>query len=170
MAINADAVEATAEHARRLFDVANQLAPEPLTRDDATAQKWSTHYAARALAAHSAFRAATRSAFTSGQPASRPDFGYLTEIATAATAAAIAFDTGDRHEAADELWDYTPELGALNGEYIDWLADALVDAGINPADLHPWYSAADFNPPSRLAELDPTLPEALGVEPTPVGG
>src|SRR5688572_15075336 len=110
--ISADAVDVTAEHAARLFAVADKLAPAPQSRDADSAQKWVTHYAARALAAHSAFRAATR--VKAGQPGSRPDFGYLMEIATAATAAAVAFDVHDRHEAADELWDLTPELGALN--------------------------------------------------------
>jgi hypothetical protein len=162
MTINAEAVDTTADHFRRLLAVADQLAPAPKTRDAATARAWIAHYAAQAMAAHSTLRAAMPGLGAEpGAAGSRPDHGYLMTIANASLAAALALDCPHRDETPGFLWDLTPELGSLNGEHVEWLADVLVQEGINPADLHPWYSAADFNPPSRLAELDPTLPEAL---------
>ena len=83
-------------------------------------------------------------------PGSRPDIGYLMQTAVAATAAACAATWGGNQLAA-ELWDLTPEAGALNGEYVDWLAEQCDTCGINPADLYPWFTAADFNSPSSTA-------------------
>ncbi len=62
-------------------------------------------------------------------------------------AAAVA-RLNDRETAAEVIWNLTPELGALNGEWEEWLVDTLDEHGINPADIDPDYEAADFNSPS----------------------
>jgi hypothetical protein len=134
------------------FDIAEQLAPVPATREEATTEAWVRHYAAVALAAHAAFVDALHTLAPSPEPGSRPDLGYLTQIANSSTAAAHALLVLNGAE-EDELWDLTPEAGALNGEYIDWLAEVLAAAGINPHDLYPAFEAADFTSPSRLAEV-----------------
>lgn len=133
------------------FAAAQRLAPEPEKREDATAEAWLKHYAALAMAAHAAFRNALP-----GIRAKRedygPELGYLVTIGVTATAAAIALSSPSHEAAAKEIWDLTPELGALNGEYVDWLADLLDNLGINPADIERHYEAADFNSVSRPAE------------------
>lgn len=125
------------------FAVAERLAPEPVTRDAATVETWTRHYAALALAAHAAFHSAIRTVPRNPEPGSRPDVGYLITIATASTAAAVAL-TATPGEVAHALWDFTPEAGALNGEYEEWLVTSLDELGINPADIDPRYNGADF--------------------------
>ncbi|MFG2046162.1 hypothetical protein ACGFIW_01860 [Micromonospora sp. NPDC048935] len=125
------------------FNAAHRLAPPPATRDAATRDAWVRHYAADALAAYATFRDAIRTVTPTTAGGSRPDLGYLTLAATAATAAAAALT--DRTDYAPELiWDLTPELGALNGEWEDWLVDVLVRRGVNPGHIDPAYNPADF--------------------------
>ncbi len=131
------------------FAVAEQVAPEPVNRDAATVDGWARHYAALALAAHAAFRDACDSLPRNPEPGSRPDIGYLALIGNTATAAAVAIlSPGEGQDVAETLWDFTPELGSLNGESVDWLATTLDARGVNPADLYRWYEAADFRSPS----------------------
>jgi hypothetical protein len=130
------------------FAAADRLAPVPETREEATAEVWLRHYAAQAMAAHAEFRSALPS--IDSPPASRPELGYLVTIAVASTVAAVALSTPPA-TAASLIWDLTPEAGALNGEYVDWLADLLDHLGINPADIDHHFEAADFNSVSRPA-------------------
>lgn len=136
------------------FDVAARLAPQPTKRLDELGvggereAEWNAHYAALALAAHAEFRAALDTLGSSPAPGSRPDLGYLMMIATSATAAVVAL--GPQDHLGQRLWDLTPECGALNGEYIDYLADLLNKYGVNPADIYRWFDAADFESTSRL--------------------
>lgn len=132
------------------FAAAERLAPEPTSRETATAETWTQHYAALALAAHAAFDAATRTIPSDPEPGSRPDLGYLITIAVASTATAVAL-TATPDEVAHALWDFTPEAGALNGEYVQWLADTLDELGVNPADLYPAFNGADFRSPRAEA-------------------
>lgn len=128
------------------FATAERLAPEPASRDTATVEAWTRHYAALALAAHSAFDAALRTVPRDPEPGSRPDIGYLIAIAVASTATAVAL-TATPNEVAHTLWDFTPEAGALNGEYVAWLAETLDGLGVNPADLYPAFNGDDFRSP-----------------------
>jgi len=139
----------TATSPTDLLNNAERLAPTPDSRD-ATVEDWIRSYAALGLAAHAAFRATLPSLRPGGVRGSRPDLGYLITIAVSSTAAAVALDT-PREAVTQELWALTPEAGALNGEYIDWLTDTLDRLGINPADLDPGFDAADFKSPSRPA-------------------
>jgi hypothetical protein len=132
-----------------MLNNAERLAPTPDSRD-ATVEDWIRSYAALALAAHAAFQGALPPSGSKVAPGSRPDLGYLISIAVSSTAAAVALDT-PREAVTEELWALTPEAGALNGEYIDWLTDTLDRLGINPADLDPAFEAADFKSPSRPA-------------------
>lgn len=136
------------------FHIAERLAPVPDSRGDylvgdpaPLTSAWDRHYAALALAAHAAFREELATIPEDPEPGSRPELSYLMAIATSATAAVIAL--GRPARVYDELWDLTPECGALNGEYIDFLADVLDRHGINPADIYRWFNAADFESVSR---------------------
>lgn len=131
------------------FEVAERIAPVPATRDEACTEAWLQHYVALALAAHTAFHDALPILGSKPVPGSRPDLGYLIDIATAATATAVALSTPP-DEVGTLLWDLTPESGALNGEYLDWLTQRADALGINPADLDHRLDAADFRSPSRL--------------------
>lgn len=136
--------------ARDFLADAERLAPEPNSRAVLDGRdKWARHFAAQALAAHSEFRVAIRTVNKQTAPGSRPDLGHLMAIATASTAAAVALTVPAEH-VAGKIWDLTPEAGALNGEYIDWLAETLDRLGVNPADLHPWFDGADFTTPARI--------------------
>jgi hypothetical protein len=125
------------------FAVAERLAPEPVSREAATTATWTRHYAALALAAHAAFNTAMRTVPRNPEPGSRPDLGYLITVAVSSTAAAVAL-TATPDEVAHALWDFTPEAGALNGEYEEWLAGTLDNLGVNPADIDPRYNGDDF--------------------------
>ncbi len=129
------------------FNVADRLAPLPESRDQATPMVWVRHYAATALAAHYVFRKSLPSLREDYKPGSRPDLGLLSATATSATAAAVAL-LNNVEVAAGTLWDLTPELGALNGEWEEWLVAVLDRLGVNPADINPYYEAADFRSPS----------------------
>lgn len=129
------------------FVAASRVAPEPTERSEATVTAWRRHYAAQALAAHVEFRRVLPPLGAApGEPGSRPELGYLIAIAVASTTAAIALSV-PADEAAGLIWDLTPEAGALNGEYLEWLAGQLDDLGINPADIDPAYDGADFTSP-----------------------
>lgn len=121
------------------FEVAERLAPQPDNRM-APEREWYRYFTARAMAAHAAFRSRLM-----GDPSS--DLGYLAEIGMLATSAALLLDVPEGEHRSALLWDFTPEAGALNGEYIDHLAQSLDDAGINPAEIYPWFEAADFSTP-----------------------
>jgi hypothetical protein len=135
------------------LDIAERLAPVPASQAEATTRAWVRHYAAVALAAHAAFRDALPTISACPDLGSRPELGYLAQIANSSTAAAHALLVVTDDEEQTDLWDLTPEAGALNGEYLDWLAEVLDVVGINPADLYPWFNAADFRSPSQLAAV-----------------
>jgi hypothetical protein len=124
------------------FDAADNLAPVPDSRDDATNHAWIRHYAAQALAAYATLRAECRNLPRNPEPGSRPDIGYLSMAAQASTAAAVAL-LGPLN-APSMIWELTPEAGALNGEYEEWLTDVLVRYGINPAHIDPDLNPDDF--------------------------
>lgn len=124
------------------FDAADRLAPVPATREDATKHAWVRYYAAQALAALAVLNAECRDLPPKPKPGSRPDIGYLGMLAQSSMAAALAF-LGPLN-APGLLWDLTPELGALNGEWEEWLTDALVRYGVNPGHIDPAYNASDF--------------------------
>jgi hypothetical protein len=125
---------------------AERLAPEPPTREEATTDGWVRHYAAQGLAAHAAFRDALPALGSKPAPGSRPDLGELIAAGMYATAAAVAL-TEPRERVAQKLWNLTPELGALNGESLDWLAETLDGLGVNPADIDRAFESADFRSP-----------------------
>ncbi len=130
------------------FAAAERLAPVPATREEATTDAWVRHYAALSLAAFTEF---TRSLPQGAAGGSRPDLGHLVGLAVAAMSAAHALSTTSRRPRG--LWDLTPEAGALNGEWEEWLADTLDAHGINPADINPEYNAADFRSPTRAKRV-----------------
>src|SRR5205085_7809750 len=70
------------------FDVAKRVAPRPQTIDDATAERWTRHHAALALAAYAAFHDALSTLSPTPEPGSRPGLWYLCQTAVASTAAA----------------------------------------------------------------------------------
>ena len=124
------------------FDAADKLAPVPATREDATRHAWVRHYAATALAAYATLRTEFRTLTPSPEPGSRPDIGYLSMLGVAATSAAVALLGAI--DAPGLIWDLTPEAGALNGEWEEWLAEVLVRYGVNPGDIDPDLDPADF--------------------------
>lgn len=126
-----------------LFDAAAKVAPAPETREGANRETWVKYYAAVALAAYATFRAEIRTLTPRPAPGSRPDLGYLMEAATSATAAAAAL-TDQTDYAPKLIWDLTPESGAFNGEWEEWLADVLVRRGINPGHIDPDLNPDDF--------------------------
>lgn len=134
------------------FAVTERLAPQPATREEATTDAWVRHYAALALAAYAEFYTATHSVHADAEPGSRPNLGYLSLIATTATSAAVALATSADY-AAEEIWDLTPQAGALNGEWEDWLTSTLDMLGVNPADIDQRFQAEDFVSPSQAAAM-----------------
>lgn len=122
------------------IDAAERIAPTPANRDDATRHAWVRHYAAQALACWATFRAGIRDLTPNPEPGSRPDLGYLALAAVSSTTATVALMGSD----LSRVWDLTPELGALNGEYEEWLTDVLVRYGINPGHIDPDLNPADF--------------------------
>ncbi|MGX6605619.1 hypothetical protein ACWKSP_26325 [Micromonosporaceae bacterium Da 78-11] len=121
------------------FAVAELLAPIP--DEHATTDDWVRHYAAQALAAWTVFRRSL------GDPEERVFLGHLALIGTASTATAVALSE-PQDTAAHLLWSLTPEAGALNGEWEEWIVAKLDDLGINPADINDEYIAGDFRSPS----------------------
>lgn len=124
------------------INAAERIAPTPATREDATRGPWVRHYAAAALACWATFRREIRNLTPNPEPGSRPDLGYLALAATSATAAVVALT--NPVDAPELIWDLTPEAGALNGEYEDWLTNVLVRYGINPGHIDPDLDPADF--------------------------
>ncbi|MBM0275349.1 hypothetical protein [Micromonospora tarensis] len=131
-----------------LFNTAEQHAPAPTTREGANRETWVKHYAAQALAAYAMFRAETRTLPRNAEPDSRPDLGYLILAAVSSTAVVAAL-TDQTDYAPKLIWDLTPEAGALNGEWEDWLTDVLVRRGINPGLIDPDVDPADFTAATR---------------------
>lgn len=126
---------------------AERLAPLPATRDAATRDAWIRHYAAVSLAAWTVFDREAGHLPPHPAEGSRPDLGYLAALGVASTHAAVALaEPGDT--VPDLLWDLTPEVGALNGEWEEWLVDTLDRLGVNPADINPEYNASDFRGPT----------------------
>jgi hypothetical protein len=123
---------------------AAEIAPVPEADDDAF--EWVRHYACQAMAANAAFRS-----LMGGDRAA--ELAYLSMLGTAATAATVALSMPDE-TAARMIWELTPEAGALNGEWVDHLADVLVAQDINPADLYPWFNPDDFDAPLRLPKVE----------------
>lgn len=131
------------------FAAAERIAPVPATRSEATAEAWVRHYAALSLAAFTEFH---RQIVDQPADPARPDLGLLVGLAVAAMSAAHALHTTVLLPEPKQLWDLTPEYGALNGEWEEWLADTLDTLGINPADIDPRYNAGDFRSPSRAGQ------------------
>lgn len=127
------------------INAALTLAPTPEPGADVTADTWIRHYAALALAAYATNRIECRNLPPNPQPGSRPDIGYLALLGSSATAAAAALMYTEDY-APEVIWGLTPEVGAFNGEWEEWLADVLVRRGINPADIDPDLDPADFTP------------------------
>jgi hypothetical protein len=129
------------------FAVAERLAPVPA--ENGIVDDWVRHHAAQSFAAWAQFRidaqlpAASRSA----------DLGLLAMLGVASLHAAVALSSIHRGPIQQELYDLTPEAGALNGEWEEWLTDTLDGLGINPADINDEYVAGDFRSPSRLSEV-----------------
>jgi hypothetical protein len=124
------------------FNAADRLAPVPETRNEATKDAWVRCYAAQALAALAVLNTECRNLPPNPVPGSRPDIGYLGLLAQSSMAAAVAF-LGPL-DAPSLLWDLSPEMGALNGEWEEWLVDVLVRYGVNPGRIDPAYNADDF--------------------------
>lgn len=139
------------------LEIAQTLAPGPDTEKDSTPQAWAIHYAATAFAAYTEFHQMLPSLGSNPAPGSRPELGRLVALGVAATAAYAALSAEPGEDIGELLWTWTPECGALNGEYLDELSEALDKAGINPADIDPNYNADDFASPSRRAELGEAL-------------
>lgn len=135
------------------FAVAERLAPVPATREQATYAAWIRHHAAVGLAAFTEFQRAMFARLDNPTAEPAPHLGYLTALGVAAMHAAVAL-AGDRSDTPERLWDLTPEAGALNGEWEDWLVKVLDQIGINPADINPDYNAADFRSPVRAIKED----------------
>ncbi len=125
---------------------AERLAPPPDTEAESTRGVWYRYHLAHAFAAYVAFHNTLPTVGRNTEPGSRPELGYLSGMAVASThAAALLQPDGDPWTSAGAtMWHLTPELGALNGEYYDWLMDRLDEAGINPADIDHRLTAADF--------------------------
>lgn len=135
------------------LNMAETIAPAPTERAGHR-EDWARHFAALGLAAHAAFRDQMPTIPRNPVMGSRPELGPLILLAVSATAAACALLT-PAEQVADKLWNLTPELGALNGEYEYWLAKTLASLGVNPADLYPWFNSADFEVVPRPVSARP---------------
>ena len=164
-------IHATAEAYGAASHAADVLAPAPENRDDATDQVWLRHYAAEGLAAVVGYRKALKTIVRKSPRGSRPDFGYLVHHAVACTMAAVqlAYPADGPVPHARRMWDLTPELGALDGEWEEWLTAVLDMHGVNPADIDPDLTAAGFKSPSRAAEIEPykASPAPIDLPPPP---
>ena len=129
-----------------LLNRAEQLAPVPDEPAAADPTEWLRHFAAQGMAANAAFR------LLMGTERAE-ELAYLSMLGVAATAASVAL-SAPAETAARVIWELTPEAGALNGEWIDHLADVLAAQDINPADLYPWFEADDFDAPLRLPRIE----------------
>lgn len=126
------------------FEIANRLAPVPA--ENGTVDDWVRHHAAQSFAAWAQFREDLR------RPAAERtvDLGYLSMLGVASLHAAIALSSIHRGPVPQELYDLTPEAGAFNGEWEEWLTERLDLLGINPADINGEYVAGDFRSPSQV--------------------
>lgn len=131
------------------LNVADQLAPIPESREKATKEDWIRHYAATALAAQVEFNRALRLPL-----GLRPDPGLIAALGVAANAVVCALLAESVDELPGDLWDLTPEYGALNGEWYDSAANVLDNHGINPAQIDPALRAVDF-----ASEVRPVVAE-----------
>lgn len=127
------------------FEVAETLAPLP--ERDAAPDQWARHFLALSFAAYADLYRTVRELPRLPRPGSRPDIGHLSVLGHTALAAAVAL-THTEDSAGPAIWDLTPEAGALNGEWEEWLVKQLDLRGINPADINPAYEAGDFRSPS----------------------
>lgn len=130
------------------FVAAGRLAPQPKTREEATADGWARYYAAEAVATNAYLRQILNQ---DGPP--KGDISFIVGVSVAATAVALALTTS-REEIAEKLWDITPELGALNGEWEEEMIDLLDRLSVNPADIDPDLDPADFDSPSQREEAN----------------
>ncbi len=137
-----------------LLNRAAEVAPQPAEKDGPDVrQAWARYFAAIALAADSAVRMMVSDRFgmtAEERSGKHPELGYLAMLAHGATSAAVPLLT-DPAEHLELLWSLTPEAGALNGEWSEWLTERCVELGVNPAELDPFLQASDFDGPSRLA-------------------
>lgn len=133
--------------------VAERLAPVPATREEATCDAWVRHHAAQGLAAFAAFNGEIRGLISHQERLSRPELGYLVGLGVASMHAAYAL-CASALDRPGRLWDLTPEAGALNGEWEEWLAAICDRFGVNPADINPQYNAADFKSPPRAVGVE----------------
>lgn len=132
-----------------LLNRAEELAPVPVTKEQATKEAWVRHFCAQALAAY----AGAHHLLCTSSPKERGEqYGALVLMAHASTSAALGLDTPSE-DLPHRLWRFTPEAGALNGEWEEWLADTLDRFGVNPADVDDRYNAADFRSPSVRTEV-----------------
>jgi hypothetical protein len=132
----------TTEH--KALQAASQIAPFPYEREAATRDAMVRHYAAQGLAAYADFADALTSLGPKPVAGSRPDLGYLIGVATASTAAAIALDNPGP-DAPDRVWGLTPEAGAFNGEWMEWLITRVDELGVNPADIDHHLDPSHFS-------------------------
>jgi hypothetical protein len=128
------------------FEVAETLAPLP--ERDAAADQWARHYLALSFAAYASLYRNVRDLPPNPERGSRPDIGHLAILGHTALSVAVAL-THTEDSAGPAIWDLTPEAGAFNGEWEEWLVEQLDLYGINPADINPAYEAGDFRSPSR---------------------
>lgn len=128
-----------------LLNRAHHLAPTP--DENGTRDEWIRHYAAQALAAFAGFHTVTHEVRRGDD---RPEIGYLAIIGHTSVAAVLGLDAIGKH-LTGLLWEYTPEGGALNGEWEQYIVGVLDHQGINPADIDDRYRAGDFRSPSRAA-------------------
>jgi hypothetical protein len=135
---------------RDILNRAEALAPRP--EDECVAPEvWARYWIATGLAADTAFRWVLRQP---SSPLRGERMAYLSLLAVAAMSAAVPLVDIENHR--DLLWSLTPECGALNGEWSEWLTDALDGLGINPADIDPDLRATDFHSASRMRESSGT--------------
>src|ERR1700753_1461032 len=94
------------------FTAADLLAPVP--DEYGTVEDWMRHHAATARAACTMFRLQHDH-----------DPGLMAPLGVASLHAAVALSSVHRGPLAQELYDLTPEAGALNGEWEEWLTETL---------------------------------------------
>ena len=126
-----------------LLNRAHELAPMP-TSPDAPHQDWTAHYAAIATAALAGFRLAERTS---------PDLGYLIQIHISSSAAVILLSAENQADALAMISELLVDTGTSE-EMLTILTNILDAHGINPADLYPWFEAADFISPLQLDPID----------------
>lgn len=132
-----------------LLNNAEELAPVPATKEEATREAWVRHFCAQAMAAYAG---AHHLMSTSSPKEHGKQYGALVLMAVASTSAALGLTTPPE-DLPHRLWRFTPECGALNGEWEEWLADTLDRFGVNPADVDGRYDAAHFRSPSVRATV-----------------